>query len=128
MELRLDGRLALVTGAGSGIGAASAAALAEAGAAVAVTDIDLDAARRVAASLGDSGLRALPVGLDVSLDEDWAGLSARSPRSSARSPSCTAAALTSPVAYAADLGVIDLDMVEYDRVMAVNLRGAVLGC
>jgi len=48
---RLDGRVALVTGAGAGIGRATAHALAQAGAAVAVTDIDADAAVRVAGEI-----------------------------------------------------------------------------
>lgn len=56
---RLDGRVALVTGAGSGLGFAFAEALAEAGAAVACADIDGESAERAAArvrALGGSGI------------------------------------------------------------------------
>ncbi|MGF1471409.1 MAG: SDR family NAD(P)-dependent oxidoreductase [Rubrobacteraceae bacterium] len=54
-KFRLDGKIALVTGAGSGIGRAYAQALSEAGAAVACADIDHDSAEETAASLdGDT--------------------------------------------------------------------------
>jgi NAD(P)-dependent dehydrogenase (short-subunit alcohol dehydrogenase family) len=49
--LRLDGRVALITGGGGGIGRASTQALAQAGAHVAVADIDEAAAERVAEKL-----------------------------------------------------------------------------
>jgi gluconate 5-dehydrogenase/2-deoxy-D-gluconate 3-dehydrogenase len=58
---RLDGRVALVTGAGAGIGRATALALAQAGALVAVTDVDLDAAARVAAEAAGGEAHRLDV-------------------------------------------------------------------
>lgn len=63
--MRLNGKIALVTGAGAGVGRGIARALVEAGAAVLVTDIDLEAAERVAGELRAAGGRALPFRLDV---------------------------------------------------------------
>lgn len=54
--MKLDGKVAIVTGGGQGIGAEMARALAAEGARVAVADIALDHAESVAAELGDKGL------------------------------------------------------------------------
>lgn len=69
-KLKLDGRVAVVTGAGQGIGAAIARALGEAGAKVIVTDLD---AARVAASVATlKGLKldAHGLTLDVTRSAD----------------------------------------------------------
>jgi 2-hydroxycyclohexanecarboxyl-CoA dehydrogenase len=54
--MRLEGRVALVTGGASGIGAATCRRLAAEGARVAVTDLNLDGAREVAAEVDGAGL------------------------------------------------------------------------
>lgn len=62
---RMDGDVALVTGAGSGIGAAIAAALAGAGATVVLTDVKREAADREAERLRGSGFPVESEVLDV---------------------------------------------------------------
>ena len=64
-KLRLDGRVAVVTGGGQGIGAACARALGEAGAKVIVAELLPERAQAVAAELAGLGREAHPMTLDV---------------------------------------------------------------
>ncbi|KAF4112460.1 uncharacterized protein zgc:113054 isoform X1 [Onychostoma macrolepis] len=69
-RLRLDGKVAYVTGAGQGIGRAFAHALGEAGAKVAIIDMDKGKAENVAHELTLKGISSLAVFADISKPED----------------------------------------------------------
>ncbi len=65
---RLDGKVALISGAARGIGAETARRMVQAGAKVALADVLDDAGRAVARELGD---QALYIHLDVSSEAGW---------------------------------------------------------
>jgi NAD(P)-dependent dehydrogenase (short-subunit alcohol dehydrogenase family) len=65
---RVEGKVALVTGAASGIGRASALMLADQGAKVALTDINSDGVREVATQIGAS---AIGIAHDVTSEDAW---------------------------------------------------------
>jgi 7-alpha-hydroxysteroid dehydrogenase len=67
---RLDGAVALITGAGAGIGRAIAETFAAAGAAVAVTDRDAAAAQEVAVAITEAGGKAVGGACDVTRERD----------------------------------------------------------
>lgn len=70
MDVRLDGRVAIVTGAGSGIGRGIATGLAESGASVAILDIRKDAAESTAEALGaQCGVSCIGIAADVTSEE-----------------------------------------------------------
>jgi NAD(P)-dependent dehydrogenase (short-subunit alcohol dehydrogenase family) len=64
-NFRMDGRVALVTGAGRGIGLAIARALAAVGCAVAIQDVELDVAAAEVRKLPDDGAKAHALGGDL---------------------------------------------------------------
>jgi 3alpha(or 20beta)-hydroxysteroid dehydrogenase len=69
MSGRLEGKVALITGAAGGIGAAAARRMAQEGARLLLTDADERGAQRVAQELG--GGRADAIGHDVTSEERW---------------------------------------------------------
>lgn len=68
---RLDGKVALITGAARGIGAETARLMAEAGAKVVVTDILQERARETADEVNKAGGKAHVLALDVTSEASW---------------------------------------------------------
>jgi NAD(P)-dependent dehydrogenase (short-subunit alcohol dehydrogenase family) len=122
-------QVAVVTGGGSGIGAAAAFALGAAGVTVAVTDIDLDNASTVADTIVKADGCASSHRLDVADEGQWSScVDTVVGMHGAVTILVGNAAITTPEVLGKDLGVLDLDMELWDRIIGVNLRGNVLGC
>jgi NAD(P)-dependent dehydrogenase (short-subunit alcohol dehydrogenase family) len=121
--LRLAGRSAVVTGAGRGIGRAIAAAFAAEGATVVLaarSAQELDAAAR---DIAQAGGRALCVPTDVRHEPSVANLVKQ-----AMAEYRTVDVLVTAAGTAAFGPVADSKMTDWDEMLAVNLRGAVLCC
>lgn len=67
--MKLQGKVAVITGGGSGLGRGQVLCLAQEGAAVVVADLNLEAARQVADEARQSGVRALALQVDVTREE-----------------------------------------------------------
>ncbi len=68
---RLEGRVALITGAASGIGRATAQRLADEGAAVLITDIQVEAGDAAAREINSGGGKAAFFKHDVTSETEW---------------------------------------------------------
>ena len=121
--MRLENRVAIVTGAGRNIGEAVAHAFVAEGASVAVVDVRLEAAQAVADAINAANPgRALAVAADVSSSEDVQ-----------RMVSSTVAAfggvdiLVNNAAVTDHTPALDLDENEWDNVINVTLKSVFLG-
>jgi len=124
---KLEGQVAVITGAGGGLGAECARVLASHGAAVAVVDIDLAGAEAVATEINDQGGQALPLRTDVSSEEQVKSMVAAVVERFGRIDVLyNNAAILSKEQRAGDRDVCNMDVDAWDRAMAVNLRGAML--
>jgi NAD(P)-dependent dehydrogenase (short-subunit alcohol dehydrogenase family) len=120
-SFRLDGQIAVVTGAGGGIGAAGAAALAEAGADVALIGRNLGRLDATARLIEAQGRRALVVEAEVTEEAAVARAAAMvAERLGAADILFNNAGITSPRT------LLDLPPDEWRRVIDVNLTGAYL--
>ena len=64
-KFRMDGKVALITGAGRGIGLGMAEVLASAGCAIAIQDIEKDVAEEAAETIRKIGVKAISLGGDI---------------------------------------------------------------
>jgi 3(or 17)beta-hydroxysteroid dehydrogenase len=119
---RLDGKVALISGAARGIGAETARLMAEAGARVAVGDVLDERGRETARGIEQEGGEALYLHLDVTREDDW---NAAVAAILARFGKLDILVNNAGIFLGKDIEAASLE--EWHRLCAVNLTGVFLG-
>ncbi|MHB1517336.1 MAG: glucose 1-dehydrogenase [Acidimicrobiales bacterium] len=122
---RLDGKIAVVTGASSGIGRVSAMRFAAEGARVVVADLSMEGATTTSAAITAAGGSAIAVQADVSAEAQVAAMVATAGDTYGGLDILFNNAGIFPDD---DGGVLDTPPETWQRVMDVNLKGVWLGC
>ena len=123
MAGRVQGKVAIITGGASGIGRATALTLAREGAAVALADLDADGVQRVTEEVAAAGADAIGLQADAA---DKASVERAVARTVERFGGLDI--LVNCAAIAGGGSIDDVTEEQWDRILAVNLKGVMFFC
>jgi NAD(P)-dependent dehydrogenase (short-subunit alcohol dehydrogenase family) len=123
--MRLENKVALITGGGSGIGRAASLLFAREGAAVVVADVSDDAGRQTVDQITAGGSRASYVHADVSSAADSEAMVAHAEREYGR---LNVLFNNAGIMHSSDDDAIATSEETWNLTMGINARGVFLGC
>ena len=121
--MRLDGKVAFISGGARGMGACEAQLFASEGARVAIGDVLEDEGRRLAAALGETGGECLFLPLDVTSQSQWESAIASVVERFGRLDIL----VNNAGVGATNARVEETEEADWDRVMDINAKGVFLG-
>jgi 3(or 17)beta-hydroxysteroid dehydrogenase len=119
---RLDGKVALVSGAARGIGAETARKMAAAGATVIIGDVLADGARQTASEISNAGGNALALALDVTTEAQWAAAVNEATKHFGKLD-----ILVNNAGIFIGKDLMDVTLEDWNRLVAINMMGVWLG-
>jgi 3(or 17)beta-hydroxysteroid dehydrogenase len=119
---RLEGKVALISGAARGIGAETARKMAAAGAAVVIGDVLAERAHEIAQEISAAGGRGLALSLDVTMEASWTAAVAAATREFGKLD-----ILVNNAGIFLGKDVMEATMEEWNRLVAINMTGVWLG-
>ncbi|KQL50779.1 short-chain dehydrogenase [Heyndrickxia shackletonii] len=120
--MRLENKVAIITGGGTGIGKETALLFAKEGAKIVITDINQESGNQTVKDIQDSGGEALYIRHDVSKEEDWKKVADDTIKTFGKVDILFNNAgiyIIKPVA--------EIELEEWNRLMSINVTGVFLG-
>ena len=120
--MRLEGRVALITGGARGMGAAEAKLFSKEGAKVVIADILEDEGRQTEAEINETGGDAIFIKLDVTQQSDWDAAIQRTVEQFGKLD-----VVVNNAGIASGYTIEDTTVEHWDQIMDVNAKGVFLG-
>lgn len=120
--MRLENKVAIITGGGTGIGKETALSFAKEGAKIVITDINQESGNQTLKDIQDNGGEALYIRHDVSKEEDWKKVADDTIKTFGKVDILFNNAgiyIIKPVA--------EIELEEWNRLMSINVTGVFLG-
>ena len=127
-SLRLKDKVAIITGGAQGIGRAYALGMADEGANLVIADINLEAAEQTAQEIQGKGRKALALKVDVASQADTQKMVEKTIDHFGKIDILVNNAAILGKVKVSRVPFYELDLDEWDRMMAVNLKGTLLCC
>ncbi|WP_066073134.1 SDR family NAD(P)-dependent oxidoreductase [Neobacillus soli] len=120
--MRLDGKVAIITGAANGMGAAEAKFFAKEGAKIVATDLNEEKLNEVVSEIKAAGGEAVAIKQNVTSEEEWKNVVAKTVELYGKVD-----VLVNNAGVAINKTIANMEMDEWNFVMDINLNGCVLG-
>lgn len=120
--MRLENKVAIITGGGTGIGKETALLFAKEGAKVVITDINQESGSQAVKDIQTNGGEALFVQHDVSKEEDWKMVAEETIKTFGKVD-----VLFNNAGIYIIKPVAEIELEEWNRLMSINVTGVFLG-
>ncbi|GAB6989163.1 glucose 1-dehydrogenase [Paenibacillus pini] len=119
---RLNGKVAIITGAANGMGAAEARLFAQEGGKVVGTDLNMDKLNELVNEITSNGGEAIAIQHNVASEDDWKRVIEETLKRFGKVD-----VLVNNAGISSTMTIANLEMEQWNKVMDINLNGCMLG-
>ncbi|KPN94692.1 SDR family NAD(P)-dependent oxidoreductase [Lysinibacillus sp. ZYM-1] len=119
---RLNGKVAIITGAAMGMGASEARLFAQEGAKVIATDVQIEALNNLVKEIKENGGDIIGLSHNVTSEDEWKAVIAEAVKAYGKVD-----VLVNNAGISSPKTIANMEMDEWNKVMDINLNGCIIG-